>query len=504
MSEHLRALVVILLIAGSVMVITRPILTVWMTLGDFNRRRNAWLGVTLLAFLSHNFWVFLAGSSLVLWTSYRVERNVPALFWLLLFVVPPVDAPIPGFGLINFLFDLSFQRLLALVVLLPAALQLWRSKESKRLGSTWPDRFLLAYLALSAVLSLRNASATQGMREAFYLVLEVLLPYYVFSRGLTQLTRIKEAMSALVWATVLLAALGMFEFAKSWLLYTALPRAWGVDFAAGYLSRDGLLRASATTGQAIVLGYSVAVGLGCYLALSKEVPSKAMRLAGWATMVGGLLAPLSRGPWVGAAVMAMGYLFTGPRGVRRVLTLTFAGLAAIPLLSLFPFGKRLVGMLPFLGDIETENINYRERLFENALILVDRNFWLGTYDYRERLADMGMVQGQGIVDVVNTYVRVALEHGVLGLLLFSLFFAAVVLQLHRATKRWNRHTRNAEDDMQRTGRALLASLVGLLAMIATVSSISFIPWIYWTVAGAAAAYADVVNRSLKSEISRAR
>lgn len=504
MSEHLRALVVILLIAGAVMVTTRPILTVWMTAGDFKRRRNAWLGVTLLAFLAHNFWVFAAGSSWVLWTTYRAERNVPALFWLLLFVVPPVDAPIPGFGLINFFFDLSFQRLLALLVLLPAAVQLWRSKEAQRLGSNWPDRFLIAYLALSAVLALRNASATQGMREAFYLVLEVLLPYYVFSRGLTQFTRIKEAMAALVWATVLLAALGLFEFARSWLLYKALPSAWGIDFAAGYLSRDGLLRASATTGQAIVLGYSVAVGLGFYLALSKEVTNAAMRVAGWATIVGGLLAPLSRGPWVGAVVMAMGYVFTGPKGLQRVLTLTVAGLAALPLLSLFPLGKRLVAMLPFLGDVETENITYRERLFENALILVERNFWLGSHDYRERLADMGMVQGQGIVDVVNTYVRVALEHGVVGLVLFSLFFAAAILQLRGATNRWKRHTRNADDDLQRLGRALLASLIGLLAMIATVSSISFIPWIYWTVAGVAVAYANMVNTHLKSATGHAK
>ena len=60
MSEHLRAFVVIAVLSVmSFLVLHRPVVAMGMEDEDFRRRRNLWLAVTALAFLSSNFWIFI-------------------------------------------------------------------------------------------------------------------------------------------------------------------------------------------------------------------------------------------------------------------------------------------------------------------------------------------------------------------------------------------------------------------------------------------------------------
>ena len=59
MSEHYRALIVILVLASIVFAFAKaPATATAMTVEDFKRRRNCWYFVTLAGFLSPNFWFF--------------------------------------------------------------------------------------------------------------------------------------------------------------------------------------------------------------------------------------------------------------------------------------------------------------------------------------------------------------------------------------------------------------------------------------------------------------
>lgn len=490
-------MVVVLFLALTTFAVARPATSTLMLPATFAQRRNLWTTITLLAFLSHNFWIYALCSALVLLYARQKEPNPCALFWLLMFLAPPISAQIPGFGLINSLFEINHPRLLSIFVLLPATLALSNRSTSAKLGKIWPDRLLLSYLIFSAALLTRDTNFTNLLRETLYLLTDIFLPYYAFSRGITQLKYIKDAMAAFVLGTAVLAGIGVFEVARHWLLYSALPDAWGLDSSGSYLGREGLLRASASTGQAIVLGYLLAVGLGFFLYLSTALPRAMHRRLGFLALLAGLVAPLSRGPWVGAASAALAFLLTGPRSGRKLLMSGIAVTAAVGLLAVLPFGQKILGLLPFIGTAETGNVTYRQRLFDNSLLLINENFWLGSSDYRERLAAMGMVQGQGIVDIVNTYVRVALEHGTLGLSMFVGFFLSVLWGLRRAMSDWKRHCSTQDDETLRMGRALLATLTGIMVIIATVSSISHIPWVYWSVAGAAVGYITMVRRQLQ-------
>src|SRR5678816_2305940 len=118
MSEHLRAFVVIAVLSVmSFLVLRRPVVAMGMEEADFRRRRNLWLAVTALAFLSSNFWIFMLIAAGLLLLFARKDRNPFAFYLFLLFAIPPYAAALPGLGIVNKLFELSFPRLLSLLVL---------------------------------------------------------------------------------------------------------------------------------------------------------------------------------------------------------------------------------------------------------------------------------------------------------------------------------------------------------------------------------------------------
>jgi len=491
MPEHLRALVVVLALSGLSFWLMRPAVAQWVGAATFKQWRNLWLGLTLVAFLSHSFWVYALVVALVLLLKPPPMGHVVGVWLLLLFLVPAASINIPGLGIINFLFTINHLRLLSLVLLLPAALVLLQQRASLRLGSTWPDKLLLTFLLLVAVLQLREDNITSTLRGTFYLFTDVFLPYYVASRSLRSVEDFRHALTGFLIAALLLGAMAMFEMLRYWKLYFALQNAMGFEQAVGnYLGREGILRASVTTGHPIPLGLVMMTAVGLFFYL-REQGTHWQRRLGWLVLAGGLAASLSRGPWVGAVFTIGMFLALGPKPVKHLLGLALLGAAAIPLLAVLPGGDRVLNLLPFIGQADQFNITYRERLLENSWIVIERNFWLGSIDYLQTPEMLSMIQGQGIIDIVNTYIGVALEYGMVGLGLFCLFFGLAWLGV------FNSFRRQADAEARLLGRVLLATLAGVLLTIFTVSSVNVIPWVYWTLAGVCVAYASVFKLPLQ-------
>ena len=498
MPEHLRALIVILALACIVFAFARSPSVDLIPSGDFQRRRNLWLMLSMLAFLSHSFWLYAAIAVVVLAIARRREDNPLALFFILLFLVPPVSAVIPGLGLTNYLFALDHVRLLTLTLLLPAFIALRRRGGTLAFGRAWPDRLLMFYLLLSALLHLRETTFTDSLRQMFYLFIDVFLPYYVASRALKQVAEFKDAMLAFILAAMVLALIGVFEYVRHWLLYSSLIDAMGMQWGlSNYLGRGGSLRASASTGQAIVLGYVISVSIGFYLFLQAAVRSRMHRRLGALLLALGLFVPLSRGPWVGTVGMIMAFIATGHNAVKRLMLLVLAGMFAVPLLSIVPGGDKLVDLLPYIGTLEKGNITYRERLFENAMIVIQSNPLLGSVDYLDTPEMQSMIQGEGIIDIVNTYLIVTLDSGMVGLVIFTGFFATIAFGLFKALRGFQ----DKDDEVRRLGRALLATLLGILVTISTVSSISVIPVVYWSVAGLGVAYIQMALQLKRRDLA---
>jgi hypothetical protein len=495
-SETYRALIVLLVLGFGAWWLARP-LAAELLPGAFALRRGFWFGLTFIAFALGDFWVFtMLAVGLLIWAQTR-DDNAPALFLGLLMVVPSSGLEIPGFGVVNFLFNLNFPRLLSLVLLLPLFLRLARQPRTPRDGlSRLPDLLFAGYFAVEVLLLSREETVTSAFRGGFYLFVDLFLPYYVFSRAFTDIARIRDAATSLVVAGLVLSLVGLFEAARYWLLYASLVQGWGSPEQLLYLDRGSLLRAMGSTGHAIALGYVLAICLLLYLPLYGRLRPGWQRAALFLLLGGGLFSALSRGPWIGAAAGALFYVALGPTPVKRLTLLIGGGLAAAVVMSLLPGGGFIIDLLPFVGTVETGNIDYRQRLMENAWKLIWLNPLLGSTDYIDRLAAMGMVQGQGIVDIVNTYVQVTLRSGLVGLTLFAGVLAAAFLSAMGARKQAQRAKL---EDAEILGRSLVAVQVAVMVIILTVSSIVVIPWLYWCLAGMLVGYARVVRASVRAE-----
>jgi O-antigen ligase len=492
MPEYIRALIVVLFCATTIFAISRPTICSLMDANDFTRRRNLWLVLTLAAFLSTSFWIYAAVAIPLLIYMNSQETNPPALFFILMFILPTYTIQIPGMGLINFLFDISNFRLLALLILLPAFFQLIRRSDVRPFGRAGPDLALAAYLLVDATLNLREGTLSDALRHAFYLFTDAFLPYFVISRSLKDLQAFRDALVSLVLAIMILAPLALFETVKHWHLYAALTHVLHLEGGGimGYLERDNILRAFVTAGQPIALGYLMVVGIGFYLFLQHFIENKLIRRSGMALLVAGLISPLSRGPWLGAVALLVVFIATGNYAKRRLISLAFVALLAFPVVSALPGGQKIINLLPFIGTTEHVNIDYRRDLLANSMIVIERNPWFGSVDYLKAPEMQIMRQGEGIIDVVNTYIGIALETGFVGLGLFIAFFALTLLGIYRAL----RSLADRDSAEYLLGRTLLVTLLSILLMIFTVSSITVIPLVYWSVAGLSVAYAQMVRK----------
>lgn len=488
MPPHLRALIVVVAVALIAFYIAAPLATATSSRAAYTARRNAWFAITLSAFTLTNIWLFVAASALVAYYYQSRESNIPALYFLLLFAFPLLPVEIPGLGIVNFLFDIHHARVLALAALLPAAIYVSTDGGTLKFGKSRPDKLLAAYMALLAVLYLRETTVTDTLRQCFYLFIDIFLPYYVISRALKTEAQLREALTAFVVSACVIAAIAAFEFLWHWPLYATLRNAMGLPVTmSSYTGRAGMLRAPATVGV-IPLGYVMTVAIGFYLYLRQAVQPSVRRSLIVATLVVGLAVPLSRGPWLGAAVLILIYAALAPARWQQLGKIALIAAAAMATLAVVPGGGKLIALLPFIGSVETETISYREQLLTNSVAVISRHPLFGSPNYLSTPEMQEMIQGQGIIDIVNTYVGVALESGLAGLLLFAGFFVSVALQILRGL----RVARHEAGLLWQAGRALLATLAAVLTIIFTVSSVSIIPVVYWSLAGLGVAYAQIV------------
>jgi len=488
MPEHLKALIVILLAASAVFAFARaPACAAANSAADFERRRNLWFAITLVAFLAHNYWVFVVLAATAMLIAGAREPNRLALFLTVLLAVPPIEVRIPGFGLVEQLFALTYARLASLAILLPAFLWLRRQRGVEPFGRSSADKLLLAYLVLYFFLMFRASSFTNALRfGVFYSFVDVFLPYYVASRGLGDLRRFRDTIAAFALGMLIVAALAAFETAKGWLLYVPLDEALGVDWWSNYLNRGETLRAQVTGVQPVPMGFCLAVAIGLFLFLVRSLPRGAW-LCGLGVLAAGSIATMSRGPWVGIAVMVGVFLLTGPAALSRLALASTLGVLCLPLL-LTPLGERIIDHLPFIGDVGKASVVYRQRLFEISVGVIADRWLFGAFDYYLLPEMQPLKQGSAPIDIVNTYLQVALERGLAGLSLFVGFFLVVMRGVYRALRRLD----DPSDERYVLGQALLATLAGILVTIVTLSSMAFVPWLYWIVAGMAVAYARML------------
>jgi hypothetical protein len=505
MTASPKELLVVLVISAMVFYFARSVALRFCSEPDFSRRRNVWFTLTAVAFLSPNFWLFvLVAVPLLTWAT-RKDANPVALYLLILQAVPSISVNIPAPG-INGLFQLDYHRLLSLCVLVPTALRLRRSKGTRpdrRLSAT--DVLILAFGAMQILRfiepdlpTLVEDSATNLLRRGVLFFLDVFVLYVVVSRSCSRRPLIVEAVAALCLSCVVMAALATFESLHHWLLYWDLMARWSVDnkFAFAYPMRGGLLRAEVSCRTPLELGLLLAIGIGLWTYLQSHENRLKVRIGVAALLWIGLLVTYSRGPWAGAVAICFILAALRPGALSRLGKMLGAVALAAGGLLLTPFGERLLEMLPFARRSIDETFLYRQRLAERAWEQITAHPYFGSGFAYFELPDMR--QGQGIIDLVNTYASTALFYGVIGLVLFLGPILIALATVHRRV----RAIAESDPDAALLGVSLVACMLGMLLMLASDSFLGASVRLFYVLVGFAVGYTQSVRSAQSAAIDK--
>ncbi len=490
MSEQFRALAVVLVLSSAAFYFSQKFVKAAgiMAEADFIRRRNYWYLVTLVGFLSPNYWVFAIVVSAILLRAARQDNNKIALFFFLILALPQTKVEVPGIFGINYFVELDYLRILILIVLGPYFLHLRRQSKKNNGGYCLQDILLILYISLCIMLRLRYDSATGVLRYIFYWLVDVVIPYYVVSRGVKNIKDLKEVVNGIVVAVLVVSVIGVFEYLKHWLLYSAIGAHYGSrDVTGGYLLRGDLLRAVATSGQPIILGYVVAIGIGFYFFIQDGIKDWKLRSIGFLILIAGIIAPVSRGPWVGLMVIMLVLFALSKQKSRIAVKMALFAPPVLMLIAITDIGSKVIDYLPFVGTVEEGNVEYRKSLFNTSIDIILSNPFFGSVDYLLNMEHLRT--GLGIIDLVNNYLIVALNFGFVGLFLFLSFFVSGLYKLLRTAYA----SRSVDGHTYKLGQSIIAVLIGILAIIATTSPIYHVPIFYWTIGAMCVSYVNLIN-----------
>ncbi len=463
MFQNIKAVVIVLSLTLPIWILAGRLISDAGRLETFKLRRNTWVLITIFAFLSPNIWVYaLFAAPLMVWAGAR-DPNPAALFLLLMFAVPPAEVAIPSI-LVNQLFGVSHHRLLCFSMLVAAAVRISSNKNGKLgQGLDRMDVTLLGFLALGIILFIPYESFTNTIRRTFLMLVDTWIVYYVMSRINRDVESIRDCMTSWMMAGILMAPIAVFETVRQWLLYTQIATNWGAPNVFSWLMRGDSLRAQAAFGHSLTLGAWLAISWGFFLYIKRGWSDRWTRYSAAFLLLAGLGATISRAPWLMAVMITIVFLLLDPRGAGQVAKgIAFFSVVLI-LVLVSPWASSIIDLLPFVGTVDSGNVEYRQRLFTVSMSLIERSPFFGdpfVIGYMESLR-----QGQGIIDLVNGYIQIALFTGLVGLAMFLTFLGLAVM---RVWVSWRR-VRQGDAEAAFVGGSLMAAMVGTIFFIATAS-----------------------------------
>ena len=447
--------------------------------------QRAWIVMimaTVVVFLGHSTMLYVIGIAVVALIGQSMlgggMRGKLATYMLLIMILPPLTWQVGGLGDINYVLGLTGPRALALVLLPGLALRYLGDRTFKREPWVlWIDFFVFGYQGLRVLLMFPHSSSSGLLRMMVESTLDILLPYYVASRAIRSPSDLRFLLSHLALGLALVACMGCAEYVSHRSLYSELQWLYGYKWQLTMtLLRGDHLRVQAATPQPIVLAFEMIFALGLWTYLRGDEWKRWAVRGVFVATIGCLVFTGSRGPLLCGAVFAIALY-----GLRKLQTKTFVTsflllFAAAIVIKMVGADQILVDALGVLFGSTAEDlssINYRRELLDTALALLHQSPWLGVPNYAAQMQDLR--QGEGIIDLVNSYVAIALDAGVIGLAIYLLPYCIAFNRLVRVPG-----IQRGTPDEAGTGwfaAVVIAMTIALLLTIFTTSTFSTMPFL---------------------------
>lgn len=317
-----------------------------------------------------------------------------------------ISAPLPFPG-INFLTELTYYKLAAPIIFLPLLFYQDRSNGTSALNG--PSVFILIYAAYVSLLIVSAYGPTVGMRYGLDQLLVVALPYIGILIAIRKQEDVEVFLQAFLVASLMLAVVAVISSLKRWDIL-AVNAYFPTEI------RGGTIRINATAGTHS-LAFHLAAGVMVLEFLKHRLS------IGWMTtnairvvLIAGMLTADSRGA-LGGLLVAF--------SIYRLIMLRSAMLRAALTVALI-IGA--IGGIAWLteGNVDAYDehgtFSYRQELFWTSVDYISQYPFIGDRFFLQSGKFDHLLQGQGIIDITNLYLQIALSFGLIGLTLFSCVF----------------------------------------------------------------------------------
>jgi len=451
-----------------------------------------YFSITICVFVVSNFWVFIFLIFCLTLLFGAREPIIPALFALTVLSVPAKGAWISGFGIVNNLLYVTPADVIQVAILALLAMRA-SQRNDRRYGGGIADMLLIFYAVLVMLLAFRDTTFTNGLRIGVVFALSTLPAYFIFSRMRWDAKNIRITTISLLTPMIALAGVAVFEVATSWHFYSAAVTNWGIPYQGIYVQRGGFLRAYGTLMGPIAFGAMMMVGFALAPAVLQDMKNKMLGRMGFLALGGGILAAFSRAPWLGSGLAFGLHALTDKKAFSSLSRLALLGVAAAAILAVTPFGSAVLGSLPgFGGSTDQETISYRQQLLKTGIEVVRDNPLFGSTSFLERDDLEELRQGQGIIDLVNTYLDIAMRYGLVGLFFFVGVKVIALFNIWRSIGR----ARLAIPELAPYCQAYFAALGSLMfVLFTTTNTIGQFEQVVWLVVGTSIGLTRIVNEA---------
>ncbi|CAN5290037.1 hypothetical protein BH11PSE5_BH11PSE5_10910 [soil metagenome] len=410
-------------------------------------------------FVLHNALQFIAVAALVLLLTVKTKIDALCRLAMLVALIPNVTyfVTVGSTYIVNLTTTdaLSFGALLACLI---------RPGSRQHRGIGAEDGLVVVLMLIFGVAASRGTTATGISREFVSHLVGLGLPFFVFSRFVQDRSEFRFIVGAIAGTALILAVVALYEAKFHWsTFYPIFVNQSPAEVMSHSLKvRAGLMRTPTSFQEST--SYAVFALVGVFAVIASRQLFRNSFL--WAGSIGlailGLLVAQSRGADL-ALLLGLFILLVVRRrfalaGTVGVASAAIVG-ALIVLASSLPRVAALLGADQGFGS----DGDYRQTLLRRGIQEGMKHPFVGDDMGRVlgRLSDL--VQGEGIIDLVNTYLVIFLSSGFVGLTLVFSFFAAIALKIIRSPNRIKRETSFVSLQM------FLASALGavLLALLFT-------------------------------------
>lgn len=374
-----------------------------------------------VALFAGNIFIFFAYLTLALAFSSKTRKELAATYVFILPLMPILsfETGVGGVYLfsISAITAMNFGALIGLMV----------TSKKRTLTLTRYDVAVMTLIAIFIYIYNRDANFTSLLRGITIYCLELGIPYLVVSRALTTRDDIERLFLRLCLGGTLTAVTACIQARLHWVLFETFYQSLRIPLptlSASLSLRAGLLR----TGGSMVDYSAGGLFLAAIVTVMPFLRPRFRPIGFWVvmlTLVAGLIASQSRGAWVAAIV---GLVFVAAyRGLwGRVALLAGGAVAAEIIVLVFATSGRLASII---GQTEeaNESISYRKRLISQGMDQIWNHPFMGQPPSRLISNLPELVQGQHIVDFVNSHLFIAMAAGIPFFLIWCFIWALPVI-----------------------------------------------------------------------------